>query len=605
MNKKYYILFILICWAGSLFAQGVSFTATASSTDVAVGQQFQVDFSMNTNGDRFAPPSFTGFQVLSGPNMSTSMTSINGATTTSVSYSYILAADHEGDFSIGPATVYVNGRIFATKAIRMHVTKGSPQTRRNIQQQQRQQQQGGGDVEEVSAADMSKSLFIKAVVDKTNVYIGEQLNVNYRLYTRVAILQNQLDKLPELNGFWSQDMNDKKQMNAVWHTEVLNGTKYNVADIKQTILFPQRSGNLTIDPMGMTFIVRQQSQARDIMEQFFGSFRDVKTKLKSQAVTIHVKELPTAGKPVDFSGAVGTFKIDASVDKNALKSNEALNYNVRVSGAGNIMLMKNLTTNFPLDFEKYDPKTTDTISKETGRITGSRLYNYLLIPRHEGKYTIDPLKFTYFNPATERYVTLSTKAFPIAVAKGDKEVSVSALSSADKQDVKLQDKDIRYIKSDTGFTTDSDFFGSVGYYLLLLLGPLAFIAARIYRKWYERHNSDVVKVRSRRASKIAAKHLADAKKQLATKNSAGYYEALFRGIYSYLSFKLNIPYANLNQEDIAQNLRSRGVSEDLIKQMQETLDLCDMARFAPVTGISEQEMFERTKNMINDIEDEI
>ncbi|QKJ28687.1 protein BatD [Mucilaginibacter mali] len=603
MNKKYYIVLILICWAGVLFAQGPSFTATVSQTEVAVGQQFQIDFALNTNGDRFAPPSFTGFQVLSGPNVSTSMTSINGATTVANTYSYILAADHEGDFSIGPATIYINGRIAATRPIRMHVVKGQPQNRRTIRQQQQQQQ--ANDVEEVSAGDMSKTLFIKAVVDKTNVYIGEQLNVNYRLYTRVAILQNQLDKLPELNGFWSQDMNDKKQMNAIWHTEVLNGTKYNVADIKQTILFPQRSGNLTIDPLGMTFIVRQQAQARDIMEQFFGSFKDVKAKLKSQVVTIHVKELPTAGKPLDFSGAVGTFKIDANVDKHALKSNEALNYNVRVAGTGNIMLMKNLTTNFPLDFEKYDPKTTDTINKETGKITGSRYYNYLLIPRHEGKYTIDPLKFTYFNPATERYVTLSTKAFPIAVAKGDKEANVSALSSADKQDVKLLDKDIRYIKKDTGFTTGSDFFGSTWYYLLLLLGPLAFIVARIYRKWYERHNSDVVKVRSRRASKIAAKHLADAKKQLATKNSAGYYEALFKGIYGYLSFKLNIPYANLNQEDITENLRARSVSEDLIKQLQDTLDLCDMARFAPVSGISEQEVFEKTKNMINDIEDEI
>ncbi|MES2276700.1 MAG: BatD family protein [Bacteroidota bacterium] len=604
MNKKLYILSVLLLWASVLFAQNTTFTAAVAKTEVAVGEQFEVAFTLNGNGERFAAPGFGGFQILSGPNVSTSMTSINGSTTTSISYSYILAADREGDFVIGPGSLYVNGHIMVTRPIRMHVVKGQPQRqmRRGVPQQQQQ-----APIEQVSAADVSKNLFIKAVVDKTNVYQGEQINVNYRLYTRVGILENQLDKLPDLNGFWSQDANDKKQMQVVWRTEVVNGTKYNVADIKQTILFPEHSGNLTIDPLGMTFVVRQQAPARDVMEQFFGSFKDVKVKLKSQPVTIHVKPLPYAGKPVDFGGAVGTFKLDANMDKTALKANEALNLNVRVTGAGNIMLFKTISTNFPLDFEKYDPKVTDTISKEGGRISGNRLYNYLLIPRHEGKYTVDPIKFSYFNPATERYVTLSSKPFHVDVAKGDKEVNVSALSPADKQDVKILDKDIRYIKNTNKNLNKlgNEFFGSVGYYLLLLLGPVLFIGALFYRKWHQRHNSDMVKVRSRKASKIAARHLANAKKELTTKNAKGYYEALFKGIYGYLSYKLNIPYANLDKETIAETLRSKSVSETLITQLQDTLDFCDMARFAPVSGISEQEVFDKAKNMINDIEDEI
>jgi hypothetical protein len=239
MNKKVYILLVLLFCAGTLVAQNLSFKVSISSQQVAVGEQIQIDFTLNGNGDRFAPPSFAGFQVLSGPNVSTSMTSINGNTTTSTGYSYILAAEKEGDFIIGPATIYVNGRLLATAIVRMHVTKGQPQQRRQQQQkqqqaQQQQQQQGGGQVEKVSAADISKSLFIRAVVDKSRVYQGEQINVSYRVYFRTDILQNQVDKIPELNGFWSQDNNAPGQAVAP-RTEVFNGVPYNVADVKNIV----------------------------------------------------------------------------------------------------------------------------------------------------------------------------------------------------------------------------------------------------------------------------------------------------------------------------------------------------------------------------------
>ncbi len=588
-----------------MFAQAPSFTATVSKQNVAVGEQFEVSFSLNGNGDRFEPPNFNGFQVLSGPNVSNSITSINGNTTVSNAFSYIIAAVKEGKVNIGPATIYVNGRLLATTPITMTVTKGQPQRQGN-----RQQAQGAvsDHMDEISSADVAKQLFIKAVVDKSKVFQGEQLNVSYRLFTRVDILQSQLDKLPDLNGFFGLDINDPKNAKVEWKTEILNGIKYNVADLKQTILIPERTGDLTIDPMGMTLMIREPAPAKDVMEEFFGgSFRNVKVKIKSEPVLVHVKPLPTAGKPADYGGAVGAFTLETNVDRTALKANEAMNFNIKVTGTGNIKLIKDVAVNFPPDFEKYDPKVTDTVNKATGKMTGSRLYNYLLIPRHEGNYTIDPVKFSYFNPATQRYVTLTSKPIQIAVAKGKVETNVSALSAADKQDIKLLAKDIRYIKTDDKrFSKTGDtFFGSLTYFLLLLLGPILFIAAVYYKKWEARYNSDVVKVRSRKASKLAAKHLADAKKQLANKNKKGFYEVLFKGIYGYLSYKLNIPYANLDKEIIADALRKKSVSEALIARLEDTLDLCDMARFAPVSGIAEQEMFDKAKNMINDIEDEI
>jgi len=601
MNRKYYILTLLLFCSRLLFAQDVKFTASVSKTEVGTGEQFQIDFSVNGNAEGFAPPNFNGFQVLSGPNESTSMTSINGNTTVSTSLSYILMAVKEGEFTIGPATAVVNRHRLTTNPIKIKVVKGRPVP-------QNSQAQSGPDnsISEGNTADLSKSLFMRAVVDKANVYQGEQITLNYRLYTRVDIEQSQVDKLPDLNGFWNEDIKNLQQQ-VQWHIETYKGMKYNVADIKQTILFPEHAGNLTIDPLGMTFLAKVPVPSHDIMDQFFGSFKEEKLKIKSPPVVIHVKPLPDAGKPGSFTGAVGNFKIDASVDKTELKANDALNYKVKVTGSGNIKLLKTLNVSFPVDFEKYDPKITDTITDSESGVSGSRFYNYLLIPRHQGDFTIDPLKFSYFNPATNRYVSLTTKAFNIKVDRGKNESNVTAFSAADKQDIKLLDKDIRYIKiSDSGISKDGDmFFGSFAYYLLLLVGPVLCYGAYTYRNWTIKNNSDIVKVKSRRAGKVAAKHMANAQKQLAANNTKEFYEDVFKGLYGYLSDKLNIPYANLDRETIASALKKRPVSEQLVGRLLDTLDLCEMARYAPVTHISKQEVFEKAKGIINDIENEI
>ena len=379
-----------------------------------------------------------------------------------------------------------------------------------------------------------------------------------------------------------------------------------MADIKKTILFPEHAGDLTIDGLGMAFVVRVQAPARTFEEQFFGSFKEEKYNAKSPPVIIHVKPLPEAGKPEGFGGAVGVFKINAAIDKTAVKTNDAINYKAVVTGSGNIKLLKTLNTSFPPDFEKYDPKIADTVNETEGGVSGSRIYNYLLIPRHQGDYTIDPVKFSYFNPTTGRYVSLATNAFKIKVDKGANESNVTAFAN-DKQDIKVLDKDIRYIKTgDSGaLTYGNDFYGSAGYILLLLLGPLLAAGAFVYRNKMRLENSDVVKVKSRRAGKIAAKHLASAQQQLTANNTAAFYEDVFKGLYGYLSDKLNITYADLNRETITSALKAKSVSDKLVNQLLDTLDVCEMARYAPVTHISKQEVFDKAKAIINDIEDEI
>ncbi|SEB05681.1 Oxygen tolerance [Pedobacter hartonius] len=599
MKIEYYIVTVLLLCTNLVFAQDAKFVAAVNSTQVGTGEQFEVSFSVNGNGDRFSPPDFSGFQVLSGPNVSNSITSINGNTTVSNSYSYVLVAVKEGTLTIGPASMVVNGRRLSTSPIRMTVLKGQP-----VQQNNPSQNAPDNTLEQDAPTDLSKSLFIKAIPDQTSVYQGQQILLTYRLYTKVGIVDSRLDKLPDLTGFWSQEVKDQQQQ-AQWHVETYKGVKYNVADVRQTILFAEHSGNITIDPFEMTFIARVPAPARDIMDQFFGSYKDVKYGVKSTPLVIHVKPLPENGRPEGFTGAVGNFAVSADVDKTELKANESLTYKVKVSGSGNLKLLKELNVSFPPDFEKYDPKITDTIRETVKGVSGSRMYSYLVIPRHQGNFTIEPLHFSYFNPAMGKYVVLSARSFKIKVNKGTADSNVTAFSAANKEEVKVLDKDIRYIKTgEPGLSRQGErFYNSAWYILLLLTGPVACIAAFMYRNWSRRNNSDLVKVKSRKAGKVAVRHLANAEKQLGNKNE--FYDAIFKGLYGYLSDKLNISMADLNRETIVSSLRTRKVNEQLTEQLTDTLDRCEMARYSPVTQLSEREVLEKAKHIINSIEDEI
>lgn len=606
MKKRLYILSFLVLLPTLLFAQ-VKFTATASSSQVGTGEQFEVDFTVQGNGDNFNPPDFSNFQVLSGPNMSQSMTSVNGSTTYTTGYSYILSATKEGTFIIGPASINVNMRGLKSNPLTIKVVKGQPVQQQAQQAQAQQQQVTGATVG--NSQSIAKSLFIRAEVDKTRVYQGEQLTVNYKLYTRVAILGSGLDKAPDLNGFWNQDVMKNGQA-VQWKVEDYKGQRFNVATIKQTILFPEHAGDLTIDPMSLTLSVRlQQPGSGDIFDQVFGGggFKDINYKVSSPPVIIHAMPLPEAGKPADFSGAVGSFSVESNVDKKELKANETFNYNLKITGTGNLALINAPNINPPADFEKYDPKTTDNIAVNPGGVSGSREFTYLLIPRHQGDFTLNPPGFSYFNPATRRYVTLPAKSFAIKVNKGDPQANPTAYNMNSQQDIKMLGKDIRYIKTESPdlYKDGEGFYGSASFYLLMLLGPLGFAGALLYRRWDDKQNSDLVKLKSRKANKVAAKHLANAAKQLSAGNKKEFYEAVARGLYGYLSDKLNIPVADLNKENITYQLKARALDEGTIKQLDDTIDLCEMARFAPVTGISQQQVFDKAKNTINEIEDKI
>ncbi|GAA4788381.1 BatD family protein [Olivibacter ginsenosidimutans] len=599
MKIKYFAVIIFAFCLSNVFAQTVGLEASVSKRTIAMGEPFEISFTANGNIEKFNPPGFSDFRVVGGPNQSSSMTSINGKTTVSIALSYDLIAVREGEYTIGTASATIDGKSYQSKPIKINVVKGNSAS----QSSGNNRAAAPDNLTTGNNSDIAQHLFIKAVANKTSVYQGEQITVTYKLYTNVSIVDIALDKLPDFNGFWSQEIKNDNQ-NIPWTQETINGTIYHVTDIKQIILFPERSGKLALDPLGMTFLIRQVVPSNDPIEQIFGgSYKDVKYKIKSTPVTIHVKSLPENGKPDSFQGAVGNFSIDAAIDHSELKANEALNYTLKVSGTGNLKLFRSPKLTFPPAIEAYDPKVSDNIQESLNGVSGSRTYTYLLIPRHEGRHTIAPFEFSYFNPATQKYVTLTTKGYTLAVAKGDPASNVTTFSSRDQQEVKLLDKDVRYIKDTDEFKlSDNTFFGSVGFWVLLFLGPLLFIAAWFYRSWYRKQHKDLAKVKGRNANKVAAKHMANAHKQLQNGDKKLFYEAVYKGLYGYLSDKFTIAAADLNKENIAEQLRLRGKSDSLIDQLIETLDLCEMARYAPVVGTSEQEVYEKAKHIIQAVE---
>ena len=592
------IILFLMVRAGFAFAGDVKLTATVSKSQVGVGERFEVDFTVNGTGSRFIGPDFSAFQFVSGPDVSFS----NDGTTMNTTYAYTLVAIKEGTFTVNAAAIVVNGHTLLSNQLKIKVQGQAPPEALQTPSPKAPQSE---DNSQANQNDLSKLLFLKTDVTKTNVYAGEQIIVRYKVYTRVDIEGGVPDKAPDLNGFWSQDIVSKNK-SAVWSSETYKGLKYSVATIKQTAVFPQHAGVLTIDPFSMTFVVRRRLPARKFLDNPFGNYEEIKYQLKSPPIIVHAAALPTAGKPANFSGAVGTYSIYTDVDKKELKANETINYTFEVKGAGNLNLINAPKITPPLDFEKYDPKTTDRITVDSNGVAGSRQFNYLLIPRHQGNYTLDLAKFSYFDPKSGRYVTLQVPTFQIKVNKGDVQVNVPVFNSADQQDIKMLGNDIRYIKTSAAplHKDEIEFFGTTGYYLLLMLGPLALISAIVFRKWQIKHNSDIVLVKSRKAAKVAAQRLAAAGKELQSGNKEAFYEELTKGIYGYLSDKLNIPLAELNRENIAEKLLERGIVDSVIAEMNDTIDRCEMARFAPEITLSQEQIFEKAKHLIHEVEKE-
>lgn len=578
MIRKIKILLILLFAGYAAMADSTQFTMEGPEV-VALGEQFRLSFTLNESGSDLQLPDLSNFDVLMGPStsQSSSFQMINGKTTQSTSFSYIfvLRAKKEGKFTIRPASIKVNGKTYESNSFDIQVVKG--------QAQQAAAPQSQSSDEAAPAGNISKdNLFVRIILDKTNVSKGEQILATIKLYISQNVPLNGFDevKLPSYEGFWTKEIDVPQQVN--FTREVYNGKIYQMGILKKTILFPQQTGTIRISPFEITCLVRQRvRQQQGFFDDFFDNYRVVKAKVVSDPIAVNVKDLPN--QPANYSGAVGNFSFSGTLDKSNVKSNEAVTLKLTVNGSGNLGLINAPKIHLPDDFEVYEPKTTEHTTASDNGLSGSVTFEYLFIPRFAGNFTIPAVDFVFFNPSSRQYETRSTAPFQLNVQKGSDDQNASVMNSYSKQDVKMIGKDIRFIKQNKAKLQPkgSSFYGTFEFYAIYVLSLIAFAVIYVVNRKKIKESANLALVRNKRANKVALKRLREAARFLKNNQAEQFYESVIKALWGYLSDKLSIPVADLNRESTAINLLKRGVDQEVVTELLKIIDDCEFARYAP------------------------
>lgn len=604
--KRYVYLFLFLILALNAIAQELTVRAPGR---VDLGRRFEVRYEVNDRASDFRGPSFKGLSVLSGPmtSQSTSMSIINGKTSRSSTFgfTYILQADVEGTFNIGGASCTVDGKKITCPGFTITVEKGTQQAQPqqpNAYGGNSRQQQAYAQPASSSNID-SKQLFARASISKSNPYQGEQVILTYKIYTQVSLSQYQIDKLPGNKGFWSEDLT--KDGSVKQYSETVNGRNYQVAEIRRGALFGQESGKLTIEPLDLDVLAIVQRQRRstgsiwDLFDDpFFNPTQAVEKHLSTNSLTVNVRPLP-GGAPDGFNGAVGKFSAKSGVDMREVRANEAITYRLTISGSGNLMLIDAPKLNFPKVFEVYDPQIDDKISRSNSGISGTRTFEWVLIPRSQGDYEIPAFDFAYFDPSTGKYATSHVDAISVHINKGDPNAMKNVTSN--KSNVKLLNSDINYIQTGaTHFETLNQKHGVEWWFwtfLVLILGG-AIVAILLGRR-YQAQQQDIAGVRLRRATKEARKRLKKAAAHLYNGDDNSFYEEIYKAIWGCLADKYNIELSRLSSDTVHDCLVEKSVPEEQQQRIMKTLQDVDFARFAPGDAATKkQQIYDEALEMI-------
>ena len=579
---KWFLPFYLLTFLPfSLLAQ--TLTASAPS-QVSVGEQFRLSYTINTqNVSEFRAGNIPEeLEVLIGPNRSvqSSYQMINGHTSSSssITYTYIVVATKNGSYTIPAAHATVDGKTVASNTLTIKVT-GNSRSQANGGSAQRQRDDEGPEMRDAGSRISGSDLFIKVSANKKRVYEQEPILLTYKVYTLVSLTQLE-GKMPDLKGFHTQEVDLPQQKS--FKVETFNGRPYRTVTWSQYVMFPQITGKLQIPSITFNGIVVQQNRNIDPFEAFFNGgsgYVEVKKQIQAPGIEIQVDPLPS--RPANFSGGVGRFSISAQLDKTSVKANDPVKMRVVISGVGNLKLIKQPEVNFPKDFDKYDAKITDKTKLTSNGLEGSMIYDILAVPRHQGKYEIPPVEFTFYNTVNHKYETVKTQGFSLDVAKGSGSGSVSTFDG--QEDLQMLNKDIRHIK--TGSTdlnsTNDFFFGSTSYWLSLIVLALIFISLFVIFRQRAIENSNITKQRAGKANKVATKRLKKASKLMSENKSVEFYDEVLRALWGYVGDKLNIPVEQLSHDNISQRLSERNVDEETINQFIGALDECEFERYAP------------------------
>lgn len=602
---------MLLIGAMSAWADDVVFQANAPK-QVVLGKPFQISYSVNQRAKNFRAPEFVDFDVLAGPytSQSSSTSFVNGKRSSAINltYTYTIMAQKEGTFSIAPATIMVSGEQYRSNGLKITVLPPDEEEHADASR-------SGSNSSNAKASSKSsnsgsavsgENIFMKTIVSKTKVKEQECILLQYKIYwagVDLAQFTNNT-QIPEFKGFLKQDL---EQGEIQTNLEHYNGRNYNTAVIYQTLLYPQRAGEVKIEPASFEAVLRVQNRAnvRSLFEEFYGSYTNVTKTLNAPGTTIHVSSLPS-GKPAGFSSGVGQFSIQSSISSQDITTNDAVTIRLTIQGTGNMKLVKTPAVDWPEGFEVYDPKVQNNFKSTTAGVSGTKSIEYLAIARAAGDYTIPPISFSYYDTQADEYRVLQTPEYTVHVARDAANQSQQTVVNTfvDKEDIRQLGTDIRYIHTTAlPAVREPLLSGFTGLWWLLYLVPtlLAALLFVVFRKRI-RENADESRVRYKKAGKVAQKRLKKAKKLMSESNAA-FYEEIERAAWTYLSDRLSIPTAELNKDNIAEILRAKGTAEALIQQVREVLSTAEFARYAPSAAGSMQDLYSATESLINALED--
>ena len=559
------ILLSIILFFGLFITNAQTLTVTTDKNPALVGEQILIKFTVNAKAKDFKSPNFQGLRILSGPNSSSSSSYsfVNGESKSEITttYSYYVSASKEGNYTISSASVNANKKTISSNPLTIKVVKGKKQENNNIE----------------------KNLFITVNTTKKNIIVGEQIIVSYKLHTRLELENTELSQLPNLNGFWKKDLESSSR----FKREVIDGIPYNTAIIKKTVLTAQKSGKLEIDPIKVTCSIRitNQRNRRDPFANFFNTYNVREEIVSSKKITINVKDLPSP-KPNNFSGGVGNFEISSKTDKNELNANDALTYTIKLTGTGNIELIKPFVIDFPKDFEVYDPKITEKIF-QGGNKRSIKTFEYLLIPRYKGDYKIPTYNFSFFDTKQKKYITKKTQVHSINVLKSNNDENNT--TSFSQQKVESVNKDINYIKNSTIFSEKTDQkINLTIIHILFFLPIILMILLSIILSVRNKNPLNLIDKKHKLAKKIASKRLKKANEFLKAKNYDGFYEEIEKSLWGYFSDKFKVDIINLSKDSINDYFTKYEISKDVKNQFIDLINSCELERYSPASNKSEQ-----------------
>jgi hypothetical protein len=582
------ILLLTFFISGLLSAQEVSFDAKVSKKQLGINERLRVDFTMNTDGDNFEPPSFENFTVVGGPSQSINNSWINGVRSFSKSYSYFLAPKKRGEFTIGQATIEIDGKTYKTLPVKITVTAAIDKPK------------DPNDPNYIA----SEKIHLVAEISNGNPYLNEAITVVYKLY----VAQNtgvrnwrEIDS-PRYNDFWSQNI-DVKGIDIM--QGAYNGEDYRYVVLRKTVLYPQKTGKLTIEPLSLDITVEVPSNRRDVFGRSFMS--TVNRTVASRNRVINVKPLPENGKPENFSGAVGSFDFKVTTNKESLKATEALELKVSVSGKGNLKLFRLPKPTLPIALEVYEPEHSEKVNTRTSGMQGTISDSYTVVPNFQGSYPIPNVSFSYFDLKTKQYKTLTSERLIIEVNEGPQ----STGSTNNTPGVLTENIIPANLNSFSSFKTSTKFqpiisepFFNSNLFWFLLLGPfllIPFIMFVVKRR--TTRALDVTGNKIRKTNRLARKYLSNAKKSLGQKEQ--FYNALERALHNYLKSKLRLETSEFNKEKIEELLGNKNINSAALEGFISLLTSCELARYTPLSTVDMQNDYKKAAGVINDLDKQL